>query len=106
MVLVPDHPAAEAFAKQVPSPCPALVEALRVQATEAVHPHRHPLPLRLDQQMEVRVHQAPRVELPAERAAHAPQQELESQTVGIVETDALIADAVGGHVEHAVVREL
>jgi hypothetical protein len=106
MVIVPDHAAAETLLEEVPLPCPALVEALRVEAAKPVHARRHRLPLRLDQEMEVRVEQAPGVHAPAEHLLDAAEQEAEPQPIAIVSTNPVVADGVHRDVEDAVVWEL
>jgi hypothetical protein len=106
VVFVPDHAAAEALFVEVALARPTRVEPLRVQAREPVHAGRDPLALCLDQEMEVRVHQAPGMQPPSERAARPLQQQLESQPVGVVEANVLVAHAMRRDVEDAVLRKL
>ncbi len=67
MSLIVDEPGRETLLVEVPlAPVPA-VEALGVQPVQAVHPGRQTLAPRFDQEVIVRAHQTPCVELPAEQ---------------------------------------
>lgn len=105
VVVVPDDPGAEALLEEVSLSLPPLVEALRVDACEPVHCCRHPLLLRLDQQMEVRAHQAPGMQLPFELRRHASEKHPEAVAVEVVPEHEAAGNAPGGDVEDPVFAE-
>jgi hypothetical protein len=104
--LVPHHPAAETLLEQVALSGPAAVEALGIRTAESMHAGRDPLPRRLDQQVEVRAHQAPGVNAPCEGPRDAPEEKPKALAVDVVEDDVSSRDAARGDVEDAVVREV
>jgi hypothetical protein len=105
VVVVPDHPAAEAIAEEVSRPAVALVELLGVRAVQDLHAGRQRVEVGLDDQVVVIAHQAERVEVPAEPAHHDPEQEEEVAAVLVVAVDPRPVDAAGGDVVVAARRE-
>ena len=105
VVFVPDDPAAEPLLVQMAFSHPALVEALGVHAGQPVHPDRYARELCLDQEVEVRAHQAPRVELPVELGDDAPEQHAEPVAVDVVEEHVTRGHAFRRHMEGAVLGE-
>jgi len=91
----------EALLEEVPDAVVTLVEALCVDAVEAVHSQRDVLERRLDDEVEVVVHQAVHVHGPTEARRgllHEPQP---PAAVGIVEDDRHPRDAANGEVVKA-----
>src|SRR6188472_3573814 len=81
VVVVTDHPAVEAVAKQVARPAVTLVELLGVGPVQDLHASRQRLELGLDDQVIVIAHQAERVEVPGEAAHDDPEQAQEMAPV-------------------------
>lgn len=87
-----DHASGEPFLEQMaPSPVPA-VEALRIDAVEAMHSARHVLTWRLDEQVVMGPQQAPRVAPPTEPVDNGAEQAEKSLAVEIVGEDGHPAD--------------
>jgi hypothetical protein len=101
VVVVPNEPGNEALFKEVPFALPARVEPLRVETTKPVHPRRQVFARCLHQEMEVRTHEAPGVQLPFEHGRDPPEEEAESLPVGVVEKDVDPACAPVGDVADA-----
>jgi hypothetical protein len=66
VLLVADHPGGESVAPQVSPPAVPLVEALGVDAVEALHPPRELRLGRLEDEVDVRSHQHEGVATPVE----------------------------------------
>jgi hypothetical protein len=66
MVLFVDEPGREALLVEVSFPTMPAIEALCVQPVQTVHSGRQAIPRRLYQEVVVRPHEAPRVDLPTE----------------------------------------
>jgi hypothetical protein len=103
MVVVLDDPRMEALLEQMPLSLPPRVETLRVDACEPVHAQRQALSFHLHQQVEVRSHQAPGVQLPVEFRGDAPEHHPEPIAVEVVQEYEPAGDALRGDVEDAVV---
>jgi hypothetical protein len=102
MVVVADHPAGESRSEDVAVPAVAAVEALGIDAVQVLHPGRHLLRRRLDDQVVVRVHQAEGMAFPPVPADDEGQQRQEEQAVGLVDEDRSPEDAARRHVQDAV----
>jgi len=83
----------------------AAVEALRVQEVQAVHSTRKRFERRLDDQMEVIVHQAPGVHRPVEPLLDLGQLAPEPHAVEIVQHDVHSRDAANDDVEDPVLGQ-
>jgi hypothetical protein len=97
-----DHPRGEAVAEEVPPPAVAAVVTLSIEAVEPLHSGRKLLPGRLDDEVVVRVHQAPRMEPPREPHRDVAQEENEVLTVVVIPVDPHFRDAERRDVVHAV----
>jgi hypothetical protein len=77
----------------VPDPVCTAVEALRVEEVQPMHAARQPLERRLDDEVEVVVHQAPGVNDPIEPLRHLRQLPPERESIEIVDHDLHPRDA-------------
>jgi hypothetical protein len=85
--LVLDDPCGESFLEEVALPPVTPVKALRIQARESVHPCRDLASRCLDQDVVVRAHQTPGVQLPFERADCLHEQGVEPLSIEVVDED-------------------
>jgi hypothetical protein len=92
MAFVVDDPGGEALLVQVSLPPVPAIEALGVQAVQAMHPGRQPLAMRLDQKVVVGAHETPRVEPPAEHLDALLEKPPERLAVEVVPVDARTGD--------------
>jgi hypothetical protein len=102
MLLSVHEPGGEPLFVQVTLPPVPEVEALRIEAIESVHAERQALARRLDEEVIVRPHQAPRVKSPAEHLDDLGEQHPECFPVVVVDVDVRAADAARRYVEEAV----
>jgi hypothetical protein len=102
VLLVDDQPRGEAVAPEVTGAAALLVEALGVDAVEALHALREQRAGRLDDDVVVRPHQAERVHAPVEAFDHPAEQGEEVAPVVVVEEDERAGDPAGGEVVDAV----
>jgi hypothetical protein len=98
MFLVAYHLCVEALLIQVSHAVVPLVEALRVDAVEAVHAERDVFERRLDDQVKVVVEQAVGVEPPAKARCGFGQEPQPASPVDVVEDDRHPRDAANGQV--------
>lgn len=106
MRLVVDHPSLEAFLVQVSLAVVPAVETLCVKTGKPVHSGGEPFATRFDQQVIVRSHQAPGVQLPAESLDGLIQQGKEGLPVEVVGENEDPARSARGHVEEAVLGKM
>jgi hypothetical protein len=102
VILVVDDPGRVAVAEQMSLALVPSVEALRVDAVEAVDAAGHQLNGRLEQQVVVRAHEAVSDAAPAEAADALPEQLEELQPVLVVNEDERVLDSVRRDVKEAV----
>jgi hypothetical protein len=95
----------EALLVEMPDAVVSLVEALRVDAVEAVHSQRDVFERRLDDQVEVVVEQAVDVDDPAEARRRFPHESQPAPPVDVVEDDRHLGDAANGEVVDALGRQ-
>jgi hypothetical protein len=93
MLLVVDHPRREPLLEQMALPAVSAVEPLGVEADQPVHRCRELGLPALDDDVEMRAEQAPRVEPQPEELHGLLQQERERRAVGVVEEDEASASA-------------
>jgi hypothetical protein len=89
----------------MPAPAVTPIEPLRVQAVESVHAAGERLSWRLDNEMEVRPHETPRVQAPAKAPRCLAKQTDERLPVRVVDEDVDSAGSARRHVEVAVIGE-
>jgi hypothetical protein len=105
VLLVPDHLRVEALLVQVADPVVPLVEPLRIDPVEAVHPRGDVVESGLHDEVEVVVEQAVRMDAPAETACRAGEEVEPAVSIGIVEDDRHPRDAANGEVVDTLGRE-
>jgi hypothetical protein len=88
-----DEPGREALFVEVSFPAVSAVEALRVQPVQSVHSGRQALPPRLDQEVIVRPHETPRLDLPTEHLDRLLEKAPERLPVEIVHVDERAGDS-------------
>jgi hypothetical protein len=105
MPLVAHHPGAEAAFEEMAAAAVAAVEELCVTPVEPLHPGRELSGRRRDHDVVVRIHEAMRVDDPAELLGDDREQAQKVESVDIFAKDRGGSDPVGRHVEGAV-REI
>lgn len=102
MSVVADDPRLEPLLEEVALSPVALVEALRVEADEPVHPRRDAGETPFDDHVVVRAEQAPRVQPDAEACGCDPEQPRERLAIVVVAEGEDAARAAARQVVHAV----
>jgi hypothetical protein len=92
MPFIVDEPGREALFVKVSFPSMAAVKALGVQTVQSVHSGRQALASRLDQEVVVRPHKAPRMERPTEHLDGLLEKAPECLPVEIVHVDERAGD--------------
>jgi hypothetical protein len=105
VLVVADEPSVKALLVEVPDADMALVEPLRVDAVEAVHPAREVLENRADDEVEMVVEQAVRVDRPAEAPRGGAEEGRPADAIGVVDDDPHLRHTAGRDVEDADGRE-
>jgi hypothetical protein len=105
VVVVFDQARAEAVAEQVAPALVPRVEALGENPVQSLHPRREVLTERLDDDVEVVVHEAEDVDAPAEPPGDEHEESDPEPAVVVVAHDRHPCDAARGDVEDALVGE-
>jgi hypothetical protein len=106
VIVVPRHPSGEPVAEEVAAAAMPPVEALGVDAVEAVHPVRELPERRLDDEVVMRPHQTEDEAAPALPLDHLAEEREERRAVVIVAVDVLFRDAARRDLEDAARRQL
>jgi hypothetical protein len=101
VLVVSDELRVKALLVEVPDTDVPLVEPLRVDAVEAVHPAREVFENRADDQVEVVVEQAIHVNRPAEASGSSSEEGRPACAIRVVDHDPHLRDAASRDVEHA-----
>ena len=106
MKLVVDHVRREPLLVEMSLAAMATIESLGIHAVQPVHTGRKTVAGRFDEEVVVRAHEAPCVQPPTEHLDDLAEQPPERFSIEVVDVDMSSADAVGRHVEEAVLGEV